>query len=112
MNKNISIYLQHIIESAELVAEYIKDKSQKDFLADIQLQDSVIRRIEIIGEAAKKIPDDFRKKYPDIPWRNIAGMRDIIVHEYFGIDLKLVWTVAKRDLPRLKKQLTGIQLSR
>lgn len=112
MNKGIALYLQHILESAGLVAEYIKDKSQKDFLADIQLQDSVIRRIEIIGEAAKKIPDDFRKKHPDIPWRNIAGMRDIIVHEYFGIDLKLVWTVAKRDLPRLKKQLTGIQLSR
>lgn len=112
MNKNISLYLQHIIESAGLVAEYIKDKNQKDFLADIQLQDSVIRRIEIIGEAAKKIPDDFRKKHPDIPWRNIAGMRDIIVHEYFGLDLKLVWTVAKRDLPRLRKQLTGIQLSR
>lgn len=108
MNKNISIYLQHIIESADLATEYIKGKRQKEFFLDIQLQDSVIRRIEIIGEAAKKIPDDFRKKHPDIPWRNIAGMRDIIVHEYFGLDLKLVWAVAKHDLPRLRKQLTKI----
>lgn len=71
----------------------------------IQLQDAVIRRIEIIGEAVKNIPDGIKGKYPEIPWKEIAGMRDILIHEYFGIDLELTWEVVTRDIPDLKTKL-------
>ena len=64
-----------------------------------------MRRLEIIGEAAKNIPDYFRKKNPQIPWREIAGLRDILIHEYFGVDMSLVWKIANKDIPKLKRQI-------
>lgn len=67
-----------------------------------------MRRLEIIGEATKNIPEDFRKEHPDIPWREIAGMRDILIHEYFGVDLELTWTTVKENLPNLKQKLSRI----
>jgi len=67
-----------------------------------------LRRLEIIGEAVKNIPDDFRAKYPDIPWRQIAGMRDILIHAYFGVELRRVWKVVKEDLPELKLKILKI----
>jgi len=80
-------------------------KTLEDFLGSVLLQDAVIRRIEIIGEAAKNLPRDFKEKRPDVPWKKMAGMRDIIAHEYFGVDIKLTWRVATEDLPRLKADL-------
>jgi len=68
----------------------------------MQLQDSVIRRIEIIGEAVRNIPWEIKQKYPDIPWKDIVGMRDILIHQYFGVDLKLTWKTVKNDIPKLK----------
>ena len=72
---------------------------------DIKSQDAVIRRLEIIGEAVKNLPADFKKKKSSIPWQNIAGMRDFLIHEYFGVDLDLVWQTVKKDLPEFKKQI-------
>jgi len=108
MKKNIKIFLEHILESINLIEKYVKDKNKDDFLKSTQLQDAIIRRIEIIGEAIKNIPDSFRETYPIIPWKQITGMRDILSHQYFGVDLDLTWEVIKEDLPKLKKQITSI----
>lgn len=89
MTRDAKVFLKHILECMELIAEYLENKSKEEFLNSRQLQDSVIRRIEIIGEAVKNIPQDLKDKYTDIPWKRMAGMRDILIHEYWGIDLNL-----------------------
>ena len=91
-----------------MIEEYVRDKIKSDFLQSKQLQDSIIRRIEIIGEAIKNIPEDFKEKKNIIPWKQITGMRDILIHQYFGIDLNLTWEVFEKDLPKLKKQIISI----
>jgi len=108
MKKNATIFLTHILDSINLVEEYLKGKSKLDFLNSQQLQDSVIRRIEIIGEAIKNIPNDIKEKYNRIPWKEITGMRDILIHQYFGVDLDLTWQVIEKDLPKLKSQVLEI----
>ena len=109
MKKNIKIFLEHILESINLIEKYVKDKDKNDFLKSTQIQDATIRRIEIIGEAIKNIPDSFRETYTIIPWKEITGMRDILSHQYFGVDLDLTWEVIKEDIPELKKQIISIK---
>jgi len=102
------VYLQDIFESILQIEEYLDDVNENEFYRNSQKQDAVLRRLEIIGEAAKHISEEIRDKYDDVPWRRIAGMRDIIIHEYFGITLSMVWVVAKRDLPNLKSRIEKI----
>ncbi len=87
------------------MSNIIKDVSWEKFDFDVQLQDSVIRRLEIIGGAVKNLPAEIKQLTPHIPWRDIADMRNVLIHEYFGIDKDLVWKVIKDELPPLKKEI-------
>ncbi len=78
------------------------------FLTDTKTQDAVIRNIEIMGEAIKKVPERLKSRYPEIPWKSIAGMRDKLIHHYFGVNFSIVWNVAREELPEIKQKLEKI----
>ncbi|RME43487.1 MAG: DUF86 domain-containing protein [Caldilineae bacterium] len=101
-------FLQDILESITRIEAYTHDLSENDFLQNNQAQDAVVRRLEIIGEATKNLPRNFRQMYPDVPWQRMAGMRDVLIHGYFGVDFKRVWEVVEQDLPGLKQQIAAI----
>lgn len=109
MKKDPKIFLEHILQCIERIEEYVEGITKKQFLESVQLQDSVIRRIEIMGEAVKNIPKQIKDKYADIPWKEIAGMRDILIHQYFGVDLELTWKIAKKDIRRLKNRILKVK---
>jgi len=102
MKREIGDYIEDILEAMTNAIEFTKDMSYDEFVKDTKTVYAVIRAIEIIGEAVKNIPEDIRKKYPDIPWRSMAGMRDKVIHAYFGVKIERVWKVVKRDIPNLK----------
>lgn len=78
------------------------------FSRDVDTQDATLRRLEVIGEAVRNLPDSFKKKHSEIPWKKIAGLRDVLIHEYFGVDMELVWKIANKDIPKLKKQIKNL----
>jgi len=101
-------YLRHILDEISYIQGIVCDITQEDFLADETLKRSFVRSIEIIGEAAKKIPPDFKNKHGDIEWRKISGMRDRLIHAYFGVNYYLVWDVATNKLPEPKQKIRQI----
>ncbi len=94
-------YLQDMLEAADKVALFIRGMGEAEFLADEKTQYAVVRALEVIGEAAKKVPAAARSKHPDLPWREIAGMRDKLIHDYFGVNASVVWKTATEDAPTI-----------
>jgi uncharacterized protein with HEPN domain len=97
-----------IVESAKLAIAYISEKSRDDFFLDSQCQDAVVRRIEVIGEAARRISDETRTAYTELPWSDMIGMQNLMIHEYDDIDIAIVWETVKNDLPLLIESLEKI----
>jgi uncharacterized protein with HEPN domain len=105
--KDERVYLLHALEAIDAIQRYTVD-GRETFFADRKTQDAVIRNVEIIGQAVKGISEQTRSLEPNVPWRQIAGMRDKLIHEYFGVDLALVWDVVERELPVLRPQLADL----
>lgn len=108
MNKDPIIFIEHIIDSIKNIEYFMKKVSKESFFENKEKQSAVIRQIEIIGEAVKNLPSEFKDNNPNIPWKDIVGMRDKLMHHYFGVDLKIVWKTVKEDIPKLKKQIQNI----
>ena len=111
MRRDYRDYLQDILTAIEETDEFTKGMSYEAFTQDRKTINAVVRSLEVLGEAAKRIPDDWRIKAPDIPWKYMTGMRDKLVHEYFGVDLSIVWTVIKDDLPPLHPKIKRLVTS-
>jgi uncharacterized protein with HEPN domain len=105
--KDERIYLGHILDAINDIEEYTS-VGRDAFMAERMRQDAVIRKLEIIGEAVKQLSDATKGTRPEIPWKQVAGMRDQLTHHYFGVDLALVWRVVERDLPALKTAVTAL----
>ena len=107
-NREPKLLIGDILDSAEKIKEYTANLSFDDFLEDSKTVDAVIRNFEIIGEAARRLPKDFKKSYSSVNWSRIIGFRNRIVHDYFGIDYKIVWRIIKNNLDQLIKDLSSI----
>ena len=108
MKKDPKIFLKHILDSIAEIEKNLKGIHEAEFKKLVPKQDAVIRRLEIIGEAAKNIPGNIRLKYQFVPWKKIAGSRDVLIHQYFEVDLEAVWDAATKDIIQLKKDVKKI----
>lgn len=102
------VYLEDILESIRLIRQYTSSLSVEGFKSSIEVQDAVFRRLEIIGEAVKSLPSNFKDKHPGIPWVKIGSLRDVLIHEYFGVQVERVWKILDKDIDELEKQIKAL----
>lgn len=106
--RDLRLYLQDILDAIEKIEDYTNNVSEDTFLQNTQIQDAVIRRLAIIGEAVKHLPKRLRDRYPEVPWRQIAGARDVLIHGYAGVTMRDIWKIIRGDLPALKSDVQRI----
>jgi len=107
-NRPIDLLLSDILESIDRISQYIEGLSFDAFSDDQKSIDAVVRNLEIIGEAANRLPDEFKEKHPQVEWHKVVGLRNRIIHDYFGVDLKIIWQIIHIDLPALRQTLSKI----
>ncbi|MEJ2102355.1 MAG: DUF86 domain-containing protein [Desulfobacterales bacterium] len=107
MKKDPRVYLAQILERINRILEYTTE-GKEAFFADPRTQDAVIRNFEVIGEAVKRIPKEYRRKQPEIPWRELSGLRDVLIHQYEGVSVAEIWRIIEKDLETLRKAITTI----
>ncbi|HTW91075.1 MAG TPA: DUF86 domain-containing protein [bacterium] len=108
MRRDSRVYLDDTLEAAGAAREFVAGMSKDDLGKDRRTRDAVVRNLEIIGEAVKKLPPETKSDHPEVEWKKIAGLRDILVHDYFGIDMDIVWDVVQNKLPVLTEQVQRI----
>ncbi|MBS3095466.1 DUF86 domain-containing protein [Candidatus Woesearchaeota archaeon] len=109
MKRDIGLFIEDISGGIKNIGDFTRGLNKEKFSKDTLRQSAVIRQLEIIGEAVKNIPSSFREKHPKIPWKDIAGLRDILSHAYFGVNMDRVWNIVKKDLPTLKREIEKIK---
>lgn len=108
MKKDPKTYLTHVMQSIQAIEKYMQGVSKEEFLESEEKQDLITRRLEIIGEAVKQLPPEFKEQHPEIPWRDIGDMRNVLIHVYFDVDYTIVWKTATELVPQLKVQIKNL----
>lgn len=107
--RSVYLFLSDILENIELIENSTRATSKENFCSDRDMVDATIRRLEIIGEAVKNVPESFRERHKEVPWKDVAGLRDVVIHGYFRVDLETVWRIVKEDIPTLKQKIKKIK---
>ncbi len=108
MKKDDRVYLLHILDAMDQIESYTQDCTYQAFMLTRLVQDGVIRQLEIIGEATKNLSNETRANAPEVPWRDMAGMRDVLIYQYFGVDMTAVWDTVRQDIPGLKQEISKL----
>jgi uncharacterized protein with HEPN domain len=108
MKRDDMVYLKHMLDAINVIEEYVNEVAYDEYMTNRMLQDAVMRELEIIGEATRNLSMELRNRYSEVPWKKIAGMRDKLIHGYFGVDLDAVWDTATKDIHDLKKKMQGV----
>lgn len=106
--RNSRAFIEEIVESISKIERYTEGLNFEKFQNNEMVIDAILRNLEVIGEAARRIPDEVRNKHKDIPWKRMIGLRNIVIHEYFGVDLSIIWKIATENLPQTKSLISGL----